>query len=561
MSCVGVATPSNSVLTQRVVNNPQKGASLFYFGDGRCDEATLKECLESQDYANLSGFFVALRLERASSNKEASVSRATLVRDRSGSFPLVYKLVDGSLLVAPRVSSLQFARASVEELDPLGIGFLLSTGYIPSSTTQFSSIRCVETGTATCISGLGKTTQNRYWRYPPSLHGKHDKPAQLLEQSIDFFRSAIAINYPEPEKTAVFLSGGVDSRAIVAACVAHSGEAERVHTVSWGETDSLEGSDAQIAQKLANAYGTTHRFMDKPTADFRLDFETACRLSDWSSDVAGMQPTEWRLMRTLAEDGMHTCLRGDQAFSGDRSAYSAMDALAVSTINQLSLQSLAKDLLRPDVFEIYSEAGDEFLHSLDRPAAYSNNDLRDLYRFEHEVPNAHLASSMYKSVYMDHRNPILDDCFLQVLPLMHGSDRNQKQLFKRIMASLASDVKEIPHAHRHSDPDHQQFFLAGGIGREYLTDSLNDTTSPVFDLFNRDSLLRLLNNIDTALPGSPAKSGYRKKLKRSAFQILARIHAPSAGAVGHRSRASSLPWQKAIRRFLLIKQLVDVHCR
>lgn len=70
---------------------------------------------------------------------------------------------------------------------------------------------------------------------------------------------------------------------------------------------------------------------------------------------------------------------------------------------------------------------------------------------------------------------------------------SQKRLFKKIMSSVAADVVNIPFADRHSDQDHQQFFMADGIGRDYLMDSLNDTASPVFALFDKDALMQALS--------------------------------------------------------------------
>jgi len=554
---MAVVTPSRSPLVSRFVEN-ESGEALLYLGDGRCNEALIRKVLATRDYAALEGFFVAVRLEGTAPGK---VRRCTLVRDRSGSFSVVYQVVDGVLHFAPRVSALQLQSASTDDLDPVGLGFLLSSGFMPGSATQLKSIACVEPGTAVDIEANGTCSVHRYWRYPASLKGAVPDTGALLDQAVSLFESAIAANYDDKRQTVVFLSGGVDSRAILSACVAHAGDATQVHTVSWGEqgSESVSGTDTFVARAIAQKLGTRHRFLEKHSLDYGNEFETACRLSDWASETAAMQPVEWQLMASLANDGFTACLRGDQVFSASRAVQGPSDAKSMARLCRLSRQTLAGTLLRPKIYRHWSESTDAFLQSMETPAGYSSNDLRDLYRFEHQVPNEQQSAALYKSVYLDHRNPILDDSFLEVLPLTREEDRANRKLFCQITARLAADLADIPFAEQHSDPDSRQFFIEGGVAHGYLLEALDDTSSPVYDLFDRDALVRLVSTNSSVVPVLTGARSRWKAARAVALKAITRVSPRMAGTLSHHARASSLPWDKAIRRFLVIKHFVDSH--
>jgi asparagine synthetase B (glutamine-hydrolysing) len=96
-------------------------------------------------------------------------------------------------------------------------------------------------------------------RYTLCERGDGRSPADLETELTGLVRQAVVRNVVDVDRSAVFLSGGVDSRAIaaVAAGVARQG-GRPITTVTWAAPGARPGSDVEVARRVANALGTHH---------------------------------------------------------------------------------------------------------------------------------------------------------------------------------------------------------------------------------------------------------------------------------------------------------------
>lgn len=558
---IGVALPSVSNLVFRSVLHAESRRQLLYFGDGRMGEGQLMEVAQTGKFEALHGFFVVVSIEFKLFQGANVVEKCSLVRDRSGSLPLVYRFEDNCLLFAPRIAALHTAAPELADINHAGLGFLMSSGYIPGEHTQFTAIKKVLPGTTTVVE-IDKTPRcERYWRIPPCSVTRQLNSEQLVHLATEYLYEAVRVNYTDPERTAVFLSGGVDSRAIALSCVKLCDDPRSISTISWGENDQVSGSDAQIAAVLAKRMGTTHHFFTKDLSNYGADFDTACRLTDWLCDTPWHQPQEWSLMRDLRDLGFRQCLRGDQVISQNRSAMTKDYAHSLAELKCLRRQRLAGELLRPEVHRAWSRLTDQCLENLATPEGYTPTDLRDLYEFEEQQANEHQSEALYKMVFLDHRSPFLDDLFLKILPYAQRRDRSNRRIIYQMLQHIAGNTADVPFAHVHSDLDKTQYFALSGVARGCLLRAVEDADSPVFQFFDRTALQNLIFSKATSTPVRKRGNRLLKKSKNLAIAGASIVAPLRTAQAAYRHRSAALPSYNALGRFLVIKHFVDQHFR
>lgn len=190
--------------------------------------------------------------------------RLILARDRVGKKPLYYSCLDDVVLFGSEIKSILSWPDIDRTPDLAAIDEYLSLQYVPAPRTAFKAIRklpaahymaieCDAAGTWRCGEPI------RYWRWPaPHLADKR-KPVRLLERElVDRLREAVRLRMISDVPLGAFLSGGVDSSAVVA-LMAHAG-AGPVKTFSIG-FPNREYDETRYARMVAERYGTDHEEM------------------------------------------------------------------------------------------------------------------------------------------------------------------------------------------------------------------------------------------------------------------------------------------------------------
>lgn len=145
-----------------------------------------------------------------------------LARDRLGEKPLLYALLpDGSFAFASEMAGLLALPELPRRLDPAALDDYLALGYVPDPATIYAGIRrlpaahflLLKTGEAVAPA------PRRYWRPPtaPFAAAPEDAAAELRRRLDDAVRAQLMSDVP----LGAFLSGGVDSSAVVA-CAARA---------------------------------------------------------------------------------------------------------------------------------------------------------------------------------------------------------------------------------------------------------------------------------------------------------------------------------------------------
>jgi asparagine synthase (glutamine-hydrolysing) len=199
-----------------------------------------------------------------------------LVRDRFGIKPLCYHITAGSVAFASEIKAL-FANPDVPRaLDNQSVATKLFGITIPG-TTAFSSIRDVKPGAYLELTASGISEQGySIPRLQPS-----ESPKDLGELAHDFlpvFDEAVRIRLHGDFPIGAYLSGGIDSSAVLASMVHSGAKSLKAFTISF---DDKSLDESPIAVRTAARLGVEHhlvRVSDRDIAENFLD-------SIWHSEI------------------------------------------------------------------------------------------------------------------------------------------------------------------------------------------------------------------------------------------------------------------------------------
>lgn len=178
-------------------------------------------------------------------------------RDRAGEKPLYYALTAGRLLLASEIKALLVCPDVSREVDLEALDQFLTYEYVITPRTIFSAVRRLPA--AHClVYRNGALTVTRYWSAADVAPGAwtDEEAASALRRTL---RRAVSRQTMSDVPLGAFLSGGIDSSAIVAMMAGAGGRNRAaVNTFSMGFAD---GSYDELphARRVAERFDTRHR--------------------------------------------------------------------------------------------------------------------------------------------------------------------------------------------------------------------------------------------------------------------------------------------------------------
>ncbi len=176
-----------------------------------------------------------------------------LARDRVGKKPLFYWIGRDRLLFASEIKALLVDRAVPLAPDPRAVDHFLALHYVPAPNTAFQGIYKLPAAHWLEVRD-GQIETGRYWklRYTPKQHlTEQDAVAELRWRLAEAVRLRLVSDVP----LGAFLSGGVDSSAVVAYMAQETTAPVRTFAVGFEESAFDE---RQFARMVAERYGTDH---------------------------------------------------------------------------------------------------------------------------------------------------------------------------------------------------------------------------------------------------------------------------------------------------------------
>ncbi len=229
-----------------------------------------------------------------------------LARDRLGVKPMYYALLDdGTLLFGSELKSLLAHGGLRRDIDPLAVEEYFALGYVAEPRTIFKQAQKLSPAhTLTIRRGQKVLEPVPYWDVKFTLDNpisQADAQAELVQRLREATRLRMIAEVP----LGAFLSGGVDSSAVVALMAGLS--KDPVNTCSIGFDDPAFNESA-FAQQVADRYHTNHRLEVVQSDDFDL-IDTLARLYDEPYADSSAIPT-YRVCQ-LARKHVTVALSGD----------------------------------------------------------------------------------------------------------------------------------------------------------------------------------------------------------------------------------------------------------
>lgn len=196
--------------------------------------------------------------------------RLLLARDRLGIKPLYYHFDGERLLFASEIKPILKAMTSRPEVERGLIDFYVSVGYVPGEKTLFKGIFRLPPG-HTLSHHQNRLERRQYWdiaALPMLTISSKEAEEQLEHLLLESVRLRLMSEVP----LGAFLSGGVDSSAIVA-CMSKM-MSEPVKTFTVGYNDDPSSSELQYARTVAEAFKTDHHEFVLESGDFFASLDT-----------------------------------------------------------------------------------------------------------------------------------------------------------------------------------------------------------------------------------------------------------------------------------------------
>ena len=239
-----------------------------------------------------------------------------MARDRLGVKPLYYALLDnGTLLFGSELKSLLAHGGLKRDIDPLAVEEYFALGYVAEPRTIFRQARKMPPAHSLVIRrGQPVAEPKEYWDVRFTL----DNPINAEDAGFELvqrLKESVKLRMIAEVPLGAFLSGGVDSSAVVAVMAGLS--SSPVNTCSIG-FDDPKFNESEFAQMVADRYATHHHLETVKSDDFDL-IDTLARLYDEPFADSSAVPT-YRVCQ-LARQHVTVALSGDggdETFGGYR---------------------------------------------------------------------------------------------------------------------------------------------------------------------------------------------------------------------------------------------------
>lgn len=247
---------------------------------------------------------------------DMSSGTCAIVRDRLGIKPLYHAtLADGALLFASEPKALLACGEVDRSLDLVSLDQYLDLFYVPPPRSIFAGIRQLPPGHLLTWRA-GQVTIERWWDAPPRAPDPRLRGLEDWAEAIEpVLREAVELHTVSDVPLGAFLSGGLDSSAIVALMAARASHPVETFCVGYG-AEGASYEERPVARRVAEYFGAKHRELELDI-DLLGDLEPLVRGFDepfgsWAALLSHRLSafTRQHVTVALAGDG------GDEVFGG-----------------------------------------------------------------------------------------------------------------------------------------------------------------------------------------------------------------------------------------------------
>ena len=230
-----------------------------------------------------------------------------LGRDRLGIKPLFYAATPAGFLFGSELKALIQSPWLSPRLDRRGLTAYLQYGYVPDPLSILDGVAKVPPGHTLSIRSGRPGVPLRYWQ--PTGHFKAEAAAggeaQIAEDLWERLEEAVRFHLVSDVPVGAFLSGGVDSTAVVSIMARATRRPIKTFSVGFRED---RYNELPHARQVAQAYGTEHHELLVEPNDLKVLEEL---LSSFDEPFADSSAIPTYLVSRLARQHVKVVLSGD----------------------------------------------------------------------------------------------------------------------------------------------------------------------------------------------------------------------------------------------------------
>ncbi len=238
-----------------------------------------------------------------------------VARDRFGIKPMYIAESPRGIAFASELKSLIAAGLTNRALDWEALDAYFELGYIPAPASPFRDVRKLEPGHWLLWHPDKGSTVRRYWDLPTH---SDDEPRDVEERVLAWLDDSVQAHLVSDVPVAAFLSGGIDSSAIVSSWARFGGAAPHAFTARYVGSGAERADETPLAQLLADRYGARLTIVDVEPNVAKI-FEPIVRTLDEPHADESAIPT-WLVSEAIASQ-YKVALSGtgsDELFAGYR---------------------------------------------------------------------------------------------------------------------------------------------------------------------------------------------------------------------------------------------------
>jgi asparagine synthase (glutamine-hydrolysing) len=193
-----------------------------------------------------------------------------IANDRFGFKPLYYAKYNRKFLFAPEIKGILADRTFSKKLNLAAVAEYMRFQQLLGEKTFFEDIILLEPASVLCLDcATFQLTRRTYWDWR-SIRSRAERldRREIAVETERLLQRAVNVRLERTEKPGIFLSGGLDSRTILALAAR---QYRPITSITYGHHACR---DVYLAGRIARAAGTQHHFFE-------------LRDGNWVKDVAG----------------------------------------------------------------------------------------------------------------------------------------------------------------------------------------------------------------------------------------------------------------------------------
>ncbi|MCU1385624.1 MAG: asnB [Acidobacteria bacterium] len=245
---------------------------------------------------------------------DAATRALVVARDRFGIKPLYVATTDRSIAFASEIHALVSSGLVARTIDPAGVLGFLSWGTVPPTLTYVAGIESLASGTWLRWSQDGTREQASFADLADVYARPHSgcRAPELRARTGAAVQASVAAHLIADVPVGVFLSGGIDSSAILSAATAAGVSGLNTYTVRFDD----RSSEHDYAKLVATTFGATHHELVLDASRIVADLPAIlARLDQPTLDAVNA----YYVSSAVAETGIKAVLSGsggDEMFGG-----------------------------------------------------------------------------------------------------------------------------------------------------------------------------------------------------------------------------------------------------